>query len=530
MTAMFHFFNLWKANETTLTLFYFWGWGGTDYLTGAIITFAMFIIYTAAFQSVRNANFEIFFAAHHWFIVFFFFLFLHGPVFIYWSIIPVVLYVIERYLRSFKGNKAYLITRVEWIAPVMALQFRPLVKEDFQFKEGQYLFLNCPYINKFEWHPFTISSASDDLNNGPRVALETGEEVLEVPRPKDWPARYKWNKYCPMSKDWRGLDPEELLDKSETGYNDYVSVHIKVHGLDDAEARSWTRKFKEYIELMNPGNPFPFWFFRRDHRGDIMIGRQYGPDGQQILRVDGPHAAPAEHYHKYGTVMIIGAGIGLTPCASILSALLKYRWKKNFNPEILHFYWVVRHQEIEAFQWLVHLLTDLEYELQRGRETQNIDTRYYCEINIFITGYDAKRPASWAPLKAGFKTYSEAFIPPSFTAEQLYLGLMNPVVDSKNVIQKMADPNAPNRFQDIWIWGGRPDWDAIFGYVKDQRQHNDIGVCFCGAPVIGKVWSLCGIAANANCTDACRICDLVVRSIHREMSSACFHCTRRISN
>lgn len=51
-----------------------------------------------------------------------------------------------------------------------------------------------------------------------------------------------------------------------------------------------------------------------------------------ILRVDGPHSAPSEHYCNYNTCMIVGAGIGLTPCSSILTALLKYRWSKNFKP------------------------------------------------------------------------------------------------------------------------------------------------------------------------------------------------------
>jgi hypothetical protein len=36
-----------------------------------------------------------------------------------------------------------------------------------------------------------------------------------------------------------------------------------VHGLDDPEAVTWTRKLKEYFELMNPGNPFPYFFKRR---------------------------------------------------------------------------------------------------------------------------------------------------------------------------------------------------------------------------------------------------------------------------
>lgn len=484
---MFHFFNVWKSNQTTLARFEKWGWGGTAFFTGAIISLAMFFIYTAGFDRVRHANYEIFFFSHHWFTVFFFFLFLHGPVFVYWAIVPVLLYAAERYMQYFRGTRPYVISRVEWIPPVMAIQFRPLVKEDFKFKEGQYLYMNCPYINAYEWHPFTISSAVDDLYNGARICLETGEEVVEVPRPKDWPQGMKWNKYCRLSQDWRKMRPEELLDKSDTGYNDFVSVHVKVHGLEDPVPRSWTRKLKEYIELMNPGATFPFYFSHRDQRGDIVIGRQNGPDGQQILRVDGPHSAPTEHYPNYGTVMLIGAGIGLTPCASVLTALLKYRWKKNFNPEILHFYWVVRHNEIPAFQWFVHLLAELEYEMKRGRETNNIEPRYYCELNVFITGYDPKRPASMKPLKAAQKTYSDAFIPPSFTAEDLYAAMLNPPVTSKDCIAKMQDPNAPNRFQDVWIWSGRPDWDAIFAYVKDQRQHSDIGVCFCGAPIIGRV-------------------------------------------
>lgn len=32
---------------------------------------------------------------------------------------------------------------------------------------------------------------------------------------------------------------------------------------------------------------------------------------------------------------------------------------------------------------------------------------------------------------------------------------------------------------------GRPYWDQIFNQMKEQRQHTDIGVCFCGSSIIG---------------------------------------------
>ena len=32
----------------------------------------------------------------------------------------------------------------------------------FKYKSGMYLFLQCPQISSFEWHPFSITSAPDD--------------------------------------------------------------------------------------------------------------------------------------------------------------------------------------------------------------------------------------------------------------------------------------------------------------------------------------------------------------------------------
>ena len=98
------------------------------------------------------------------------------------------------------------------------------------------------------------------MHFGPRIHLETGEEVVEVPRPSSSPVGLKWNKYCLQSKDWRNMNPNEFLDKSETGYMDYVSVHVKVHGLDDPFAKTWTRKLKGYFQLLSPSGKFPFYF------------------------------------------------------------------------------------------------------------------------------------------------------------------------------------------------------------------------------------------------------------------------------
>jgi len=484
-----HYSNLVYSYDVTTAYFEKWGWKGTSFFTGAVIFVAMFIIFSAAADVIRHTKFEIFFNAHHMFIVFYIVMFMHGPVFWYWGSVPVALYIYERYTQTKKGGIPFVVTKVEFINPVMALYFKPVFSKDFKFKEGQYLYLSCPFISAAEWHPFTISSAQDDMTSGPRIYMETGEEVLEVPRPSNLHPNAKWNKYHLVSQNWKDLNPNEYIDKSETGWNDYVSCHIKIHGLDDPVAKTWTRKFKEYLEMVSGNvvgtNNFPFFFNSVDHRGDVQLGRLNDDEGRQILRVDGPHSAPSEHFTNYGTCMIIGGGIGLTPCASVISALIKHRWKRGLNPEIMHLYWVVRQGDVDSFQWLIHLLTELSYEYKKQREANEIQSSFYCEFNIFVTAAE-NDPKTPMPFQKPKRRWTGNATEPLFSADKLYSLMLNPTVPSKKMVDTMKRGGAsPNRLQDIWIWNGRPDWDQIFADIKDQRQHSDIGVCFCGAPVIG---------------------------------------------
>ena len=40
------------------------------------------------------------------------------------------------------------------------------------------------------------------------------------------------------------------------------------------------------------------------------------------LSIDGPYGAPAQDYHKYDVLLLVGLGIGATPFISILKDLL----------------------------------------------------------------------------------------------------------------------------------------------------------------------------------------------------------------
>ena len=306
-----------------------YSWG-----TGVVIFVAMIIIFSAATVTVKHAYYEMFWVAHHFFIIFFAFLFAHGKVFYMWATVPVLIYLAERYFRVRNGRKRVFVRRVSWVEPVMSIEFCHEGKwKDFPFTEGQYLYLNCPMVSRHEWHPFTISSAVGDL----------------------------------------------------TQKDGFVSCHIRVH------PGGWTEKVKEMFDLMNPKGETPFDIQRIDpESGQAVSGKHFAWDAKTpLLCVAGPAAAPAQHYIDYNNVMIVGAGIGLTPCASIIRAVLKHKWRKGFTPNTLTFCWVVRQGELKSFGWFIQTLTNLEQQLLRDRESGAVPADKQIRIHVFVTGIKA---------------------------------------------------------------------------------------------------------------------------------------------
>ncbi|KAJ1450860.1 hypothetical protein M885DRAFT_531291 [Pelagophyceae sp. CCMP2097] len=544
-----HVLNYWQSSHFTAFHFAKWGWTGTPFVTGALLLVCLFAIMTGAQDNVRRAKFEVFWWTHHVAAAFYGLLLLHGPVFYLWSLIPVSLYVYDRLKRRNRGSTPFVVVRAEWAAPVLALYFKPLDAGDFEFNEGAFVHLNCPAVSEHEWHPFTISSARGDLVAGTKmISLATGAlvEPVSARPPQHSPSQQllasatpSWGSAAKSSP--RGDSPPpppaqagrrrlyratavgtpagaaapRLLEQHEVAYHDFLSCHIKM--VEGCGPETWTSKFKAYLELLAPGGAYPIHLTRRDARGDVHLGRRLGPDSKQILRVDGPHAAPATHYKHYGTVMVVGAGIGVTPCAAILTALLRYRWRKNFKPEIVHVYWLVQHADLAGFEWFIRLLADLEAELLCARESGAIAARNYIEIHAFVTRAPERSPERHAPSNDASMKRDGAAADGGpgadrhriFTPDALFDELRAPSVDAADLVATMADRRARNRFQDVWVWRGRPRWDAIFAVVRAQRQHVDVGVVFCGAPAVGN--DLAAMAKkHSNAGDDC------VFTIHKE--------------
>lgn len=92
----------------------------------------------------------------------------------------------------------------------------------------------------------------------------------------------------------------------------------------------------------------------------IELNQRKGPDGKPYIRLDGPFGAASEEVFKFKTVMLVGAGIGVTPFASIIKSL--YHLKNNdakCKIEKAYFFWICR--DMTSFEWFQSLLRGLLY-------------------------------------------------------------------------------------------------------------------------------------------------------------------------
>jgi NADPH oxidase 2 len=123
----------------------------------------------------------------------------------------------------------------------MELQIK---KDHVTVRAGDYIFLNCPDVSYWQWHPFTLTSA-----------------------------------------------PEE----------DYISVHIRIVGnFTGALAKACGCDFDS------------------KEKGGV-VGTDTNPPLNKTLprvMVDGPFGSASEDFFKFEAVLLVGAGIGVTPFAS----------------------------------------------------------------------------------------------------------------------------------------------------------------------------------------------------------------------
>lgn len=132
--------------------------------TGVALFIILLIMFICSQPFVRRkGSFEVFYWTHLLYIPFWILVLFHGPNFWKWFLIPGIVYIIERILRYVwmrgEHGKTYISSGLLLPSKVIHLVIkRPF---NFNFRPGDYVFVNIPAIANYEWHPFTISSAPE---------------------------------------------------------------------------------------------------------------------------------------------------------------------------------------------------------------------------------------------------------------------------------------------------------------------------------------------------------------------------------
>lgn len=157
----------------------------TEGVSGIAMVFIMCIAFILATRWFRRSlvklpwpfhrltGFNAFWYSHHLFGLVYALLIVHS-IFVFLShgwlqkttwfylAVPVVLYLGERTLRALRAGH-YMVNIVKAaIYPGNVLALHMTKPPGFKYRSGMYLFLQCPEISPFEWHPFSITSAPGD--------------------------------------------------------------------------------------------------------------------------------------------------------------------------------------------------------------------------------------------------------------------------------------------------------------------------------------------------------------------------------
>ncbi|XP_049897671.1 NADPH oxidase 1 [Epinephelus moara] len=364
-------------------------------LTGVIITLALILIITSSMEVIRRSYFEVFWYTHHLFVIFFAGLVFHGAGFIVRRQVPT----------DPPHNFTFCKDRSDdWgrIPECPIPQFAGGPAQTWWWVIGPMILYICERLLRLIRYMQRVHYR--------RIVMHPSK-VLELQLVKDG-FKMEVGQYvflnCPVISqlEWHPFTmtcaPEE----------DAISIHIRSAG-------DWTDKL---IDIM-----------------------QQLPEGAQgpKMGVDGPFGTASEDVFDYEVSMLVGAGIGVTPFASILKSIW-YKFKIS-NPKLrtrkIYFYWLCR--ETHAFEWFADLLQVLEKEMEeRGMGD-------FLTYKLFLTGWDQNLARhAW-------------------------------VHDDEDA-DVVTGLKQKTHF-------GRPVWDKEFEQVRKENPTSVVGTFLCGPEALAKV-------------------------------------------
>nr|7U8G_A Chain A, EGFP, Cytochrome b-245 heavy chain chimera [Homo sapiens] len=371
-------------------------------ITGVVITLCLILIITSSTKTIRRSYFEVFWYTHHLFVIFFIGLAIHGAERIVRgqtaeSLAVHNITVCEQKISEWGKIKECPIPQFAGNPPmtwkwIVGPMFLYLCERLVRFWRSQQKVV----ITKVVTHPFKTIELQMKKKG---FKMEVGQYIF-VKCPKV--SKLEWHPFTLTSA------PEE----------DFFSIHIRIVG-------DWTEG------LFNA----------------CGCDKQEFQDAWKLpkIAVDGPFGTASEDVFSYEVVMLVGAGIGVTPFASILKSV----WYKycnnatNLKLKKIYFYWLCR--DTHAFEWFADLLQLLESQMQ---ERNNAG---FLSYNIYLTGWDESQANHFA-------VHHD---------------------EEKDVITGLKQKTLY----------GRPNWDNEFKTIASQHPNTRIGVFLCGPEALAETLS-----------------------------------------
>jgi NADPH oxidase len=354
----------------------------------------------------KGKGYALFFSVHKlWYFVMAL-LWCHGKSFWIYSFYPICFCLLEVFMRSRRGKQPVTVVEVvQHASDVVEVKMKLNSDRRLKYTAGQYLFLNVPIISEEEWHPFTLSSAPEE-------------------------PYFSCHIRCRKDMDWTYalrvlLNPELVKTGTFRNYQVATRKDQKDH-------------LKQLINV-DQNKPKAPAMGLSVGEGEAKDGMVENPmtDGagtrlQPVIRVDGPYGSASEEVFDYNTLMLVGAGIGVTPFASILrSFVARSKLPGNVTPTV-YFYWLCRSpQEFNSFKSL------MQDTISRDRALAK-----HIEFNLYMSGETNVNSEKFQKTLGGFKEWCS-------------------------------------------LYTGRPNWKRIFAEKKEKHEGTKIGVFLCGPPQIG---------------------------------------------
>ncbi|XP_037622873.1 NADPH oxidase 5 [Sebastes umbrosus] len=461
------------------------GWvKGTASLTGVVLQVVICLMVLCSSTFVRRSgHFEVFYWSHLSYIWVWSLLMVHCANFWKWFMAPGLLFLLEKIVGIAVARMGGLYIVEVNLLPSKVTHLVIKRSQFFHFKPGDYVYINIPVIAKYEWHPFTISSAPE----------QSGSLWLHIRSMGQWTNRLYEYFRQPESETLSpkrlttslrnrrqlGKAQEELF--SSTNCNGAVASNE-----DDAIELMMYRQNGSRCDVVlapapappssgphSPAEPIPDGLEPAE-RGEAPPLREVSAKFGENHRfcnikcyVDGPYGTPTRQIFASEHAVLIGAGIGITPFASILQSIMyRYRMRKQNCPSCnyswcenikdsemklrkVDFIWINRDQK--SFEWFVSLLTKLEMD-QADEEPEG----RFLEMHMYMTSALSKNDMKAIGLQMALDLLAKK--------------------EKRDSITGLRTRTQP----------GRPEWGKVFQKVSEENK-GKVHVFYCGSPALAKV-------------------------------------------